>query len=66
MEPRREEQKPEEPRPEVKRKRFRLIKLEERIAPREYGDHGYTKGLACTKGGHGGGSFDCSGGLSIE
>jgi hypothetical protein len=35
MEPRREEQKKApEPRPEPKPKRFRLIKLEERIAPK--------------------------------
>ncbi len=34
MEPRREEQRPPEPRPEEKRKRFRILKLEERIAPK--------------------------------
>jgi hypothetical protein len=35
MEPQREEQKkPAEPRPEEKPKRFHLIKLEERIAPK--------------------------------
>jgi hypothetical protein len=33
MEPRPEELKPSTPRPEEKTKRFRLIKLEERIAP---------------------------------
>jgi hypothetical protein len=33
MEPRREESKTPMPRPEEKQKRFRLIKLEERIAP---------------------------------
>jgi hypothetical protein len=33
MEPRREEPKAPKPRPEEKRKRFRVIKLEERIAP---------------------------------
>ena len=34
MEPHREEPKAPKPRPEEKQKRFRLIKLEERIAPR--------------------------------
>jgi hypothetical protein len=34
MEPRREEPKAPKPRPQEKQKRFRLIKLEERIAPR--------------------------------
>jgi hypothetical protein len=34
MEPRREEPKAPTPRPEEKPKRFRLIKLEERIAPK--------------------------------
>jgi hypothetical protein len=33
-EPRREEPRAPAPRPEEKQKRFRLIKLEERIAPR--------------------------------
>jgi hypothetical protein len=33
MEPRREKPKAPKPRPEEKQKRFRLIKLEERIAP---------------------------------
>jgi hypothetical protein len=42
MEPRREEQRPEEPkaprpRPEEKQKRFRLLKLETRIAPKRGG-----------------------------
>jgi hypothetical protein len=40
MEPHREEQKPEEPRREEKPKRFRLIKLEERIAPSHKGGGG--------------------------
>jgi hypothetical protein len=35
MEPRREPPKALKPRPEEKQKRFRLIKLEERIAPRK-------------------------------
>jgi hypothetical protein len=34
-EPRREEVKALKPRPEEKQKRFRLVKLEERIAPRK-------------------------------
>jgi hypothetical protein len=33
MEPRREEPKAPKPRPEEKRKRFRIVKVEERIAP---------------------------------
>ncbi len=33
-EPRREEAKASTPRPEEKRKRFRILKLEERIAPK--------------------------------
>jgi hypothetical protein len=35
MEPRREEPKAAQPRPEEKQKRFRLLKLEERIAPKK-------------------------------
>jgi hypothetical protein len=51
MEPRREElprQEPKAPapRPEEKPKRFRLIKLEERIAPK----HGRSTQGACTDG----------------
>jgi hypothetical protein len=34
MEPRREQPKAPEPRPQEKPKRFRLVKLEERIAPK--------------------------------
>jgi hypothetical protein len=33
MEPRREEPKATTPRPDEKKKRFRIVKLEERIAP---------------------------------
>jgi hypothetical protein len=47
MEPRREEQKvPKERRPEEKPKRFHLIKLEERIAPRAGGNGGTHGGKA--------------------
>jgi hypothetical protein len=35
MKPRREQPKEPKPRPEGKRKRFRLVKLEERIAPKK-------------------------------
>jgi hypothetical protein len=35
MKPRREQPKAAKPRPEEKQKRFRLIKLEERITPRK-------------------------------
>ena len=35
MEPRREEPKGPKPGPKEKRKRFRLVKLEERIAPKK-------------------------------
>jgi hypothetical protein len=59
MEPRREEQKTVEPRPEEKRKRFRLIKLEERIAPKKGGYE--TKVFSCDGCGGVG-----SGGYSIE
>ena len=39
MEPRREEPKDCKPRPEEKPKRFRLVKLEERIAPGGHATH---------------------------
>jgi hypothetical protein len=55
MEPRREEPKTPKPRPEEKPKRFRLIKLEERVAPVK-GGH-VTKG--CTHG-------DCTTGTSYS
>jgi hypothetical protein len=57
MEPRREEKKPEKPRPEEKQKRFRLIKLEERIAP---------KGGGKGQGGGVGSSMGACNTLSIE
>jgi hypothetical protein len=44
MEPRREEPKAPTPRPEEKRKRFRIVKLEERIAPTKGGN---TNGNTC-------------------
>jgi hypothetical protein len=44
MGPRREEQRKPEPRGEPQPKRFRLIRLEERIAPGGYQSHG--KGCA--------------------
>jgi hypothetical protein len=47
MEPRRRELKAAKPRAEEKPKRFRLVKLEERIAPRTKGRH--TQG-DCTTG----------------
>jgi hypothetical protein len=56
MEPHREQPKAARPRPEEKRKRFRIVKLEERIAP--------TKGG--TSGGKVGGTADGTGTLSIE
>jgi hypothetical protein len=64
MEPRRDEPQDPKPRPEKKRRRFRIVKLEERIAPRV--GHGDSKGVAtcdCT-GGHGC-STECTT-LSIE
>jgi hypothetical protein len=45
-EPRREEPKATESRPEEKRKRFRLIKLEERIAPGGGNTHGDKCGVS--------------------
>jgi hypothetical protein len=53
MEPRRDQPKEPKPRPEVKHKRFRVVKLEERITPSAH----------ATKVGGGG---DTSGTLSIE
>jgi hypothetical protein len=64
MEPRREEPKSQDPRPEAKHKRFRLIRLEERIAPQEGG-----KGTNnCVSARQESGCFSCSpcGTLSIE
>jgi hypothetical protein len=55
MEPRREEPKVSKPHPKEKRKRFRIVKLEERVAPKSHG------GLSGRSGGG-----DCSGTLSIE
>jgi hypothetical protein len=62
MEPHREEQKAPEPGAERKPKRFRIIKLEERIAPSGGGktnncDNKFTKGTCfsncvCGTGGH--------------
>jgi hypothetical protein len=50
MEPPREELKPSTPRPEEKQKRFRIVKLEERIAPSKGGAHGGTNGNNCHSG----------------
>jgi hypothetical protein len=57
MEPRREEPKDTKPRPEEKLKRFRLVKLEERIAPSKGGTHNHTCACSVTL---------CGGNLSIE
>jgi hypothetical protein len=56
MEPRREEQKAPPPRREEKLKRFCIVKLEERVAPK-HGVHSAGKV---------GGGGDCTGTLSIE
>jgi hypothetical protein len=50
MEPRREEPKAPTPRPEEKPRRFRLIKLEERIAPTKGGNgtHNNCASANCT------------------
>jgi hypothetical protein len=40
MEPRREEPKAPKPRPEEKPKRFRILRLEERLAPKHGGGGG--------------------------
>jgi hypothetical protein len=59
MEPRREDQKPREARGEPKPKRFRLIRLEERIAP---GQGGNSRGVGCNHGyGNGTGTYTTSG-----
>jgi hypothetical protein len=44
MDPRREQPKTVKPRPEEKPKRFRLVKLEERITPTGYNLTMQTKG----------------------
>jgi hypothetical protein len=46
-EPRREEPKAPTPRPEGKPKRFRLLKLEERLAPKKGGNVGPPSGHTC-------------------
>jgi hypothetical protein len=49
MEPRREQPTPPNPGPEEKRKRFRLVRLEERIAPGGKGPkHTHDCGTALT------------------
>jgi hypothetical protein len=48
MEPRREEQKAPPPRREEKLKRFRIVKLEERVAPKHRVFSGRTGGGDCT------------------
>jgi hypothetical protein len=50
MEPRREEPQAVKSRPAEKRKRFRIVKLEERIAPNKGGGHGGTNGNNCHSG----------------
>jgi hypothetical protein len=49
-----------QPRPDEKRKRFRIVKLEERIAPAKGGTHYTQQGIGQCAGGGGG----CS--LSVE
>jgi hypothetical protein len=44
MEPRDDQKKTDEPRPAEKKRRFRIVKLEERIAP----SSGRTKNYDCT------------------
>jgi hypothetical protein len=41
MEPRDDQKKTDEPRPAEKKRRFRIVKLEERIAPSHKGDPGH-------------------------
>jgi hypothetical protein len=60
MEPRREEPKVPKPRPEEKPRRFRLVKLEDRIAPGGGSTH------KCRGGCSGGTGCDASTTLSIE
>jgi hypothetical protein len=48
MEPRREELKAPKPRTEEKPKRFRIVKLEERIAPAKGGNGTKNCGLSVT------------------
>jgi hypothetical protein len=63
MEPRREEPKAPKPRTEEKPKRFRIVKLEERIAPAYHG----TAGACHSKRGTLCGTLNCgTGTASIE
>jgi hypothetical protein len=55
LEPRREERKAPKPRPEEKPKRFRLIKLEERIAPSRHKTNGCVPTRTVCDGTTGGG-----------
>jgi hypothetical protein len=65
-EPRREERKAPTPRPEEKPKRFRLIKLEERIAPGGGGSNGAKCTVGCGTANTCGACDGTGGGLSIE
>jgi hypothetical protein len=66
MEPRREEPQAPTPRPEEKPKRFRLVKLEERIAPGGGNGHG-SNATQCHSGCNSCASFICgTTTLSIE
>jgi hypothetical protein len=40
------------PRPPERKRRFQIVKLEERIAPGHAGDSGHTHGNGCKSGGH--------------
>ena len=64
MEPHREEQKPLERPSSEKQKRFRIVKLEERIAPSKGGNGGNSHGNGCNKTLWC--TFGCTGGYSIE
>ena len=64
MEPRKQKEdleQTQEPRPAEKPRRFRIVKLEERIAPSKGGDH-TQQGIHCAT--YGCGTGNCS--LSVE
>ena len=65
MEPRKEEQQREEKEPELpeKKRRFRIVKLEERIAPAPHGGHTNANTCASCGGGSstsGGSLYSCN------
>ena len=65
MEPRREEPTAPTPQPKEKPRRFRIVKLEERIAPSKGGNHTHNGGGCVTLAAYGCTGY-CGVGTSIE